>query len=152
MRREVDITITLMNIYPGIGLNNIRFGITEAELIAFIGEPNKNCDDTETERRQLQYNQLRSTFWFDDTNLHWIECSHPKLKLNGQQLYEKPIDDAIAFITTALGESPELEDYDSFECHSFEENWLTVRVEYGIVSEIEFGYLFNENDEPILPK
>lgn len=140
-----------MDMYPGIGLNNIRFGITEAELIALIGEADKACYDADTERRQLQYNSLRSTFWFDDTNLHWIECSHPALQLNDQKLYEKPVGDAIAFLTAELGESSTLEDYCSSEYYSFEAHWLSVHVEYGIVNKIQFGYLFDENDEPILP-
>lgn len=111
-----------MEIYPGIGLNNIRFGVTEAELIALIGEPDKTRDDTELERRQLQYNSLRSAFWFDDTHLHWIECSHPEMSLNGQRLYEMEEQEAIAFIGSELGESPQLEDHGHFECYSFEAN------------------------------
>lgn len=140
-----------MNIYPGIGLNNIRFGITESELIALIGAPDKVCYDPDLERRQLQYNDLRSTFSFDDTNLHWIECSHPEMSLNGQRFHEMRGQEAIAFIKSELGESPQLEDYGRFECYSFEKSWVSLHVEYGIVQEIQFGYLFDENDEPVLP-
>lgn len=140
-----------MNIAPGIGLNNIRFGITEANVIALLGEPNKAQNDPGTERRQLQYNSLRSTFCFDDTNLHWIHCSHPELKVNGQRLYGIPTENAVPLLEAELGESPKREEYYGFECYSFEANCLTMHVEYGLVNEIQFGYLFDDNDEPILP-
>lgn len=140
-----------MKIYPGIGLNHIRFGITEADLMALIGKPDKACNNADLERWQLQYNGLRSTFWFDDTNLHWIECSHPALQVNGQCLYAKPTQDALAWLKTELGESPKQGDYGRFECYSFEHHWLDVHIRYDLVSEIQFGYLFDENDELVLP-
>jgi len=138
----------LINI--GQGLNDTRFGIEEAQLQQQIGAP----DYTEAEHgdRLLFYNELRSVFWFSDSRLHWIQCSHPGSVLFGQTIFRVPKKKVLELVSEMSQNQPDEQRYSSMESVAFDDLCLELQFEFGTLETVCFGNQFDGNDEPIWPK
>ena len=142
-----------MNVLPKIGTESIRFGATEAEAIALLGNPDKTYLTDEGCKR-LQFNSLRLELSFEPENenrLGWIEIHDPDSSLGGRNLIGASQDEALAFVTEFLGGDPEIEDFGSFLSASYEGHWVELQCQFGILDCINLGVPFDESDQPIWP-
>jgi len=97
---------------------------------------------------------LETTFKLEEENdykLGWIETSSFKTKLLDISPWGIPKNDLIERLTQALGESPEVEDYGSFESFTYNNAWLELQIEYGKLKQINFGVLFDAQNKPLWP-
>lgn len=146
-----------MEIKPGIGINEIKFGMTESQILSLIGNPSKIIvdEDDEDKNRVYQYNELklRLTFYNEyKGKLGYIRVANPKIEINGNPIVGVRIEDVFKSYELSK-ENWNEEDYFTFRSYFDEKKWTTLNEEYGVVSDIEFGYLFDQSGEnPNWPK
>lgn len=142
-----------MEVTPGIGTDIIRFGITEAEAIALLGEPDKTYATDEGSNR-LQFNLLRIELSFEPENenrLGWIEIHNPEVSLGGRKLIGSSQQEVLGFVSGLLDEQPEIEDYGSFLSVSYDENWVELQFQFGSLDCINVGVHYDESEKPKWP-
>ncbi|WP_100616383.1 hypothetical protein [Confluentibacter citreus] len=146
-----------MKVKPGIGINDIKFGMSENQILSLIGKPSKIIidEDDEDKNQVYQYNELklRLTFYNEfNGKLGYIRVANPKIEINGNPIIGIQIEDV--FKSYGLSkENWNEEKYFTFNSYFNEKKWTTLNVEYDVVTDIEFGYLFDKSGEnPIWPK
>lgn len=146
-----------MTIKPGIGINDIKFGMTESQILNLIVKPNKIVvdEDDEDKNRVYQYDELKLRLTFYNKykgKLGYIRVANPKIKIKGNLIIGIRIEDV--FKSYGLSnENWNEEDYFTFNSYFNEKIWTTLNEEYGVVTDIEFGYLFdNKGENPNWPK
>ena len=156
MQEYLEVEV-IMIIKPGVGIDQIKFGMSQNEVIKLLGEPTRILVDEDDKDKSpvFQYNQLRLRLTFyreDDMRLGYIRTTNRHAKLQNQNLIGIPIEDALK----AFGHpksSWEEELYFTFNSYFNETIWTVLHEEYGVVSNIELGYLFDEKGEnPIWPE
>src|SRR5262245_17952851 len=98
-----------MEIVPGKGVGDLRFGLTEQELIRALGPPDKSYR-TDSEVLRLQYFALRLVLAIEPENGHrfgWVEVWNPEATLLGKRIIGEPSEAVVALLTETLGENPE---------------------------------------------
>ena len=140
-----------MKIILGTGFGEqIRFGMSPSQVQALLGNPDKIIPlDDDEKRVEHQYNQLKMTFRYYDVNdekLGWIETENPHVELFGVKAIGLNKAEAVKLLSE---NSPELDDYGSFETIFFEDVWLELQITYDEVSRVKFGVFIDENDEYI---
>ena len=141
-----------MKIKIGKGLSDIYFGMSEKEVRNICGEPDREYLD-DYGNRHLQYNDSKVVYKFESEYgdiLGWIQVGNAKADLLGVNLFGKPQADVVDFLTKELGEEPEIEDYQSFISVTYQNHWLELQFTFGEVSDINFGYLFDSDGNPII--
>jgi hypothetical protein len=142
-----------MEIVPGKGVGDLRFGLTEQDLIQALGPPDK-AYRTESEVLRLQYFGLRLEFAIEPENgsrFGWVEVWNPEATLLGKRIVGEPSEAVVSFLTETLGEQPEAEDYDSFTTFFYPTSWVELHVRFGRLESINFGVVYDESDEPMWP-
>ena len=142
-----------MEIKLGHGIDTIQFGHTEAQAVSALGVPDK-IFFTDSENKRLQFNQLliELTFEIDNDNrLGWIEVYNKSAALFGYQLIGKPMAEVLSIIKTELDSEPSVDDYGSFISVTFEKEWLELQFKFNNLTNINFGVLYSDNDQPIWP-
>ncbi|NEO87632.1 MAG: hypothetical protein F6J87_25725 [Spirulina sp. SIO3F2] len=143
-----------MEIVLGSGVDDIVFGLTETQIIEQLGSPNKIWV-TEFNDRELSYYEQQLVLKIEAENDHrlgWIEVHNRGATLWGNNLWETPREQLLELLTSKLGEDYEFEDYSSFECYSFYENWVELQFGLGRLRCCNFGVLYGENDQPLWPE
>ena len=142
-----------MDIRPGIGAGQLLFGMTKAEVFERLGFPSKSYL-TDSGAREVQYFALRLVLKFEpghDDRLGWIEVHDSASTAFGVSPWGMPHARVLALFADALGESPEFEDYGSFESHMFPGSWIELQFEFGTLSSINLGVLYDDDDNPVWP-
>lgn len=142
-----------MEIFPGIGTDLIRFGMTEAEILALLGKADKTYVTDEGCKR-LQFNLLRIELSFEPENgnrLGWIEIHNPEASWNDRSLIGLSENEVVEFVSGLLKEDPEIEDYGSFLSISYDESWVELQFQFNRLDNINFGVLYDERDAPQWP-
>ncbi len=142
-----------MIIYPGIGLDFIKFGLSESEAIKLLGKPDKSYF-LESESHRLQYNthQIELSFEPDNDNLlGWIEVHNHKALLFGSKLFNLEKEEIAKFLSKHIDEEPEIDDYGSFVSLTYDILWLELQFQFNKLQNINFGVLYNESDKPLWP-
>jgi hypothetical protein len=146
-----------MTIKPGIGINDIKFGMSENQILSLIGKPSKIIidEDDEDKNQVYQYNELklRLTFYNEfNGKLGYIRVANPKIEINGNPIIGIQIEDVFKSYELSK-ENWNEENYFTFNSYFNENKWTTLNVEYDVVTDMEFGYLFdNRGDNHIWPK
>lgn len=146
-----------MTIKPGIGINNIKFGMSENQVLNLIGKPSKIIIDEDDDDKNpvYQYNELklRLTFYNEyGGKLGYIRTSNPKIEINKKPIIGVQIEDVFKSYDLEKKDWNE-ELYFTFNCYFNEKIWTTLNEEYGMVTDIEYGYLFDiKGENPIWPK
>lgn len=146
-----------MTIKPGIGINDIKFGMFENQVFNLIGKPSKIIidEDDEDKNQVYQYDELklRLTFYNEyKGKLGYIRVANPKIEINGNPIIGIQIEDVFKSYGIKIKDWNK-ENYFTFNCYFNENKWTTLNEEYGTVTDIEFGYLFDKKREkPIWPK
>lgn len=142
-----------MEIFPGIGVAELRFGMTKSETFERLGFPNKSYL-TDSNAREVQYFTLRLVLKFEpgnDGRLGWIEVHNRDALVFGVSPWGMPQPQIIDLFASALGEPPDLEDYSSFESVTFAESWVELQFQFGALSCINIGARYDDDDNPIWP-
>lgn len=139
-----------MELKPKIGVDNLKFGMTRKEVITILNEPDRmvtNEDDNNELILEWNSQKLRLTFYQNENDrFGYLRTINPELKLNGQKIIGAQLEFAKNRIFADLISDWEIEEFDFFITYFNEQNWLTLHVEYGIVTDLELGVPF-ENDE-----
>lgn len=138
-----------MRITLGYGFDNIYFGMRQEDVINFLGQPDKQYE-TDYDFH-FTYFSLRCDLWFlkEDSRLHWIHCSNPKMKLFDKLIYNNQKDGLISFINSKIDDKLEIDDFGDWESYSYGYHWLTLNFEFDILTNIQFGHFWDEDDNPI---
>lgn len=142
-----------MDILPGLGIDLIKFGLTEEQVIRVLGYPSKTYF-TDSGCKRLQFNDLKIELSFepDNENLFgWLEIYCPNARLFNNQLIGKEIEYVVSLLKAKFNEEPKIDDYGSFLSVTFENHWIELQFEFGLLKNINLGVLYNEADEPQWP-
>lgn len=152
-------TTKLQEINPGRGLGQIKFGMTTDQVKAIIGEP----DETETFAYESEEGEMSETWHYDELEIsisfdeeeNWrlvsIAISAPEATLKGQRLIGLEREELIERLETLEVGPLDFEDWSSAESPdhkliSAEKSELNFWLDEGELSEIQFGPLFDEED------
>jgi hypothetical protein len=142
-----------MEICPGTGIGQFHFGLTEPEVVRTLGPPDKSYR-TDCGALRLQYYWLRLEFSIEPNNHNrfgWVEVHNPDATLFGRRVVGEPVAAVLPFLTQALAEEPEHEDYGGLETYFYARNWVELQVEFGLVQCVNCGVVYNEADAPLWP-
>jgi hypothetical protein len=149
-------------IEPGVGLGTLRFGLKRNEITAILGEPDDVdvfTDEEDYTTESWHYDEIELSLSFDeaeDWRMTAIAVSDPKFMLAGQQIIGMQRDELIEKLTAMnLGELS-FEDWSSAELPdhkliSIDALSLNLWMEFDELTEIQWGPLFNDEDEIIWP-
>ncbi len=152
-----------MNVEPGIGAGPIKYGITQEELITFIGNPDR-IDQGEYVAgkgdwyKVLWYTHKNIQFTFDvedDYRLGLITIMGTGYPLFGGELFGLPLESVKRFIAKTTGEIARLEDWTSYEnethkCLEHDGLGILFWFDEGCLSEMQCSYLFESDNETAL--
>jgi len=143
----------VLDLIPGVGIGQARFGMTETEVRLVFGAPDKVYEGDGV--KHLHFNEIRSDLWIDledHQRFEWVACANPEALVFGRSAVGRPLDEVLEFVAAELEDTEiEFEDFGSFESHTFSEHWFEFQAEFGVVTCVSLGNLFDENDEPIWP-
>ena len=158
MNQRTNLSELIYNIIPGIGINDIVFGMTQRQVIEVLGEPDKEINPNEEGDIVYIYNSI-GDFHFDsdeDFRLSSMEIEvNPELMISGINIFNKNRNEILELFEEENAEIKELENEEGpFETSiDFPALCLTVYLdENGRTDTISFGVMFNENDEIIWPR
>ncbi|MBF6640130.1 hypothetical protein IVB69_01425 [Flavobacterium sp. J49] len=135
-----------MIINPKNGVDQLLFGMKQNHVEAIYGKPSKQFKD-EDGNVIYHYNaQKISVTFYEDENyrLGYIACSNPEATILGNNVIGKNVESIKADLPF---KSWSVEDFDSFENHFNESNWLILQTEYDIVIRVEIGAIIKDSDE-----
>lgn len=140
-----------MEIKPKIGIDNLKFGMSQKEIFEVLGSHDrKRVDQDDDEQLLLEYFslKLRLTVYLNEKfRLGYMRTSNPDLTFNGHKIIGSAIEFAKNEIFGKIIKDWEIEEYDFFITHSNDEFWLTLDVEYGTVTNVELGVTFKNEEE-----
>lgn len=135
-----------MQLKPKIGIGNLKFGMTQKDILEVLGIPNrKRIDEDDDDEVLLEFNQLklRLTFYLNEGNrLGYLRTNNVDLTFNGHKIIGTKIDFAKKMIFGSLITNWEIDEHDFFISHSNDEFWITLNEEFGEVIGIELGVTF----------
>lgn len=141
-----------MTIDIGVGLGDVVFGMTPEDVIAVLGQPEKIDPDFET---TYYYNDFLLTLYFDpdqDCKLHYISVYNPEARLFGERLINQRKTDVLAILRGQGCTDLKFED----DCHDEKvrsgSTETTFTFEFGRLRSIQFGALFDQDDQRIWPE
>ena len=143
-----------MDLYIGKGIDSLLFGVTENEAQKLLGSPDK-IYFTDSGCKRIQYNELEIELSFEpdsDNRLGWLEVHNKEAKLFGSSLIGLSEKTAVELLNSMLNSKPKYDDFGGFMSINYEDEWLELQVQFGIVKSINFGVLFGENDAPSWPR
>ena len=140
-----------MKITPKIGINNLKFGMSRNEVIEILGKPDRVVtDEYDENEEQLEWNELklRLTFQLDENDrLTYFTSKNKDLEYNEQKVIGFDIQHVKDRTFSELINEWEIEEFELFQTHFDENNWLTLHSEFGEVCEFQMGVPFkNENE------
>jgi hypothetical protein len=140
-----------MELKPGVGIDQLTFGLLQTDVIRILGVPDKIFEEEEEEENDTiyQYNQLKLRLTFynqEDERLGYIRCANPELTCKGQKLLGEPVEDVIpkAF---AASDKWDIERYDFFDTYLNVKNWIVLNVDYEVITEVEIGVPYDDDSD-----
>ncbi len=152
-----------MNILPGIGIGEIRYGMREKEIISLIGKPDR-VDETEyiegsgDWHRELWYSSRNLTFTFnndDDFRLGTITAMGSGNKLLGKDLFNAPKSLVRKIVAEQTEELLPSEDHsyienETHECINSDLLGIMFWFDSNNLSEMQCSYLFESDNETVI--
>jgi hypothetical protein len=144
-----------MEIKPKIGFDNLKFGMTQKEVVEILGKPNKKIIDPKNEDHLiLEWTSklIRLVFYqHHNDRFAYFRTKNPNTNYNGQKIIERKVEFVKTEVFGDLVKKWEIEDYTAFETHFDEEYWINLDVEFGIVNGFELGVTFDEDEQYVWP-
>lgn len=145
-----------MDLKPKTGIDRLKFGMTQKDIFAILGSPDrKRIDEDDDELLLLEYNRtrMRLTIYQNEQNrLGYIRTSNPDVTFEGKKIIGSKIEFAKKEIFGKIIKTWEVEEYDFFITHSNDEVWLTLDEEFGTVTYLEIGVTFLSDEHYDWPK
>lgn len=138
-----------MEVKLKFGIDQLLFGMKQADVKKLYGEPDKQFRD-EDKNIIFVYNQLqlRLTFYDDeDLRLGYIISSNPSLTMNDKIVIHQTAEEVKKQLEVNKIKSWEKEDFDLAENHFNEENWLILQSEFGRIIKVEIGAVIKNEDD-----
>jgi len=133
-----------------IGIENLKFGMTQDEVIEILGKPDRNFEDDDDDNQIISEwyeKKLRLTFYKSDNNkMGYLRTINENLFFKQEKIIGKKIDLVKDYFKNDIT-SWENTDYLSFINYFNEKYWLSLHVEFGVIVRLEMGVPFNENNE-----
>ena len=152
-----------MNILPGIGIGDIKFGVYEQDVTDALGKPDRvdeaeYVEGTGDFNRELWYSHKNLTFTFDlDDNykLGVITIMGIGYPLFGKELFGATFDKVRKLIVSETGEIPRYEDWSSEElpehtCLIHDALGIMFWFDFGVLSQMQCSYLFEDDNETVV--
>lgn len=142
-----------MNIEISRGLDGFLFGMTEQELIAVIGPPDKIIV-TDFGNRDLCYYNFQVVFKIEPTNdnrLGWLSVYDPATTLGHLHPWRMPKEELLATLSAACGKPFEIDDYGEMESYYFRDHMVELQYRLGRLDAFNFGVPYGDDDQPIWP-
>lgn len=139
----------------GLGFDNILFGMPKDIVEEKLGTPdsihiNNYKQDDQYER--WEYSELNTNLYFvkeEGYILEGIETENTLFLLNDHQVIGMGLTDFEKLIP-ALN-LQDLEKDEEMECFNSDSHYINIWYEEEIITSIQWGYLFDSEDEPIIP-
>ena len=130
-----------MHIEFGRSLDNILFGMTESEIIAALGAPDKTIL-AESGNRDLFYYSQKLILKIEPSNggrLGWISVRNRQARLADLDPWTMQRSALLEHLAQELAEPYAFEDYGELESVSFERSWVELQYELGELVAVNFG-------------
>ena len=150
--------ISEITVKPGIGLGNIKFGITESELEQFLGKPDKIIIDEVFSAPVYVYNGWMTQFMFDlemrnesdtENRLDTITTSNPEVYLWNSKIIGKTSKEIEELLRVNHANAIEYQDYGAILVMYCEDISMEFTFEFDKVNEICFYIWFEEDNNTI---
>lgn len=131
------------------GIDQLLFGMKQKDVIALLGQPNKNYKD-EDDNVIFSYNaqKMRLTFYKDeDFRLGYIVASSTEMELFGSKIIGRTISDVKSELAQKGITKFTQEEFDTFENYFNEDNWIIFQTEFDEVVKFEIGAIIDAKDE-----
>ncbi len=142
-----------MNIEIGKGMSNIIFGMTENEVIATLGKPDRIITCRE-DGKEFLYNSLKLKLFFgfeEGNRLYSIEVFKKEVTFLSTEVIGMSLEKLLSFMKDNGYEKYKINDFEDFDTIFFDECDTSFTVKFNEVISFEFSPLFI-NDEIIWPK
>jgi len=137
------------------GLDNILFGLRQADVLSILGEPDKEfISEEDQEEIIVQYNtrKLRLSFYQNEEGkLAYLDSANSDLMYKGKKIIGQSISAVQQEVFPEITDW-EVEHYDTFDTYYNDEFSLTLFVDYGQVTQVEWGVPINFEDEYVWPE
>ncbi|AFY38635.1 hypothetical protein Lepto7376_2351 [[Leptolyngbya] sp. PCC 7376] len=143
-----------MQIILGTSINHLIFGCTKTQAREIIGGKENKAFFTDSGCHRLQFYEAKLELSFEPENnnrLGWIEIYHPDAIFFDKHLIGQPKYKMLETITKELGEPSEVWEYLGREYILYDDQWLELQLQFGRLQCINFGVLYDENEEPLWP-
>jgi hypothetical protein len=136
----------------GTGMGPLKFGATQDEVRALMGEPEEieeSEDDDEFEHQAWNYLEEGYSLYFDredDYRLSCIETDHPGLRIFGQPIHGKSVDEIQELMRQNGLETTEVERMDTGETRlSYEKEMIDLYFDEDQLQFVNFGVFINDD-------
>ena len=145
----------------GTGIGPLRFGMSQDEVRALVGEPEEieaSDDDDEFEHQEWVYHEddyLVSLYFDreDDFRLSCVETDNPHMRLFGEPIVGRNLADIQALMQRNGHPEPEVETMDGGEVRlSYEQSMIDLYFEDDELQFVNFGVFINDDLEVQWPK
>ncbi len=138
-----------MQLRPGKGLGDLKFGMLPATVVSILGQPDRIFEaDGEEDEFIYQYNELRTMCTFykhENERLGYIRSSNPAITFAGELLLDQPIKQMLEGPLQQI-KGWQMEKYDFFDTCLNEKNWIVLNIEYDRITDIEIGMPLDGDD------
>jgi hypothetical protein len=131
------------------GIDQLLFGMKQKDVIALLGQPNRNYKD-EDDNVIFSYNtqKMRLTFYKDeDYRMGYIVASSTEMELFGNKIIGRTISDVKSELAQKGITKFTQEEFDTFENYFNEDNWIIFQTEFDEVVKFEIGAIIDAKDE-----
>lgn len=141
-----------MEIIIGQGINEIRFGLTQAQAIELLGEPDKTYELEGSTRWQYFDSQIELSFEKEhEDKMGWIEIKNPDALLFNLKLIGESAETVLSVVADNIADEPEHDDYGNLETYYYNDQQLEFQFEMNRLRSINSGFLWLDNDTPRWP-
>ncbi|MBC6991764.1 MULTISPECIES: hypothetical protein [Hymenobacter] len=138
----------------GTGMGPLKFGASMDEVRTLMGEPEEieeAEDDDEFEHQAWNYLEEGYSLYFDredDYRLSCIETDHPGMRLFGESVHGKSVQEVQELMSRNGLETPEVEKMDTGETRlSYEKEMIDLYFDEDQLQFVNFGVFINDDLE-----
>ncbi len=142
-----------MELKPRIGADKLRFGMKRKEIIALLGEPDQIVRDEYGRHNDreliLDWNKQKLRLTFNkklEERLVYLQTKNRGLTYNGQKIMDRKIETVKSKVFGNLIHQWDPDYYVNFTTYFNEEYWLSLHVEFGVVTNVEVGVPFHHRE------
>lgn len=137
-----------MEIKPKYGIDQLIFGMQRKDVVEIYGMPDKqNFDEDGNELYFYNKKKWILTFYEEENfRLSYITTSNQDAQLLGHKIIGQNVEMVKKTLAGSGIKNFEFEDFDLFENHFNEENWLILNTEFNEVVKLEIGVYINDDE------